>query len=123
MVGFLEVDALLDGVAILSQFADQWTDLPQTERRLWTALQIAAHEAIFGNAQLQRRRASTVASCAAILLGQLNNALDAAHSEFALASMDAEYAIEVGRGGVYLRLTSEQCADRPSPMSHRNGGR
>jgi hypothetical protein len=88
MVGFLEVDALLDEVAILSQFADQWIDLPQTERGLRTALQIAAHEAIFGNAQLQRRRASTVAGRAAILLGQLKNALDAAHSEFALASMD-----------------------------------
>jgi len=68
MVGFLEVDALLDQVAILSQFADEWIDLSQSERSLWTALQIAAHEAILGDAQFQCRRTSTVTSRAAILL-------------------------------------------------------
>jgi len=60
MVGFLEVDAFLDQVAILSQFADEGIDLPQSERGRWTALQIAAHEVIRGEAQLQRRRASIV---------------------------------------------------------------
>ena len=78
----------MDQVAILSQFADEWIDLSQSERSLWTALQIAAHEAILGDAQFQRRRAGIVASCAAVLLDQLENALYAAHSEFALASMD-----------------------------------
>ena len=79
---------MLDQVAILSQFADQWIDLPQTERRLRIALQIAAHEAILGDAQFQRRRTGIVRSCAAVLLDQLENALDAAYSEFALASLD-----------------------------------
>src|SRR5277367_6134012 len=87
-MGFLEVDALLDQVAILAEFADEWIDLSQSERSLWTALQITAHEAILGNTQFQRRRAGVLASHAAIPLDQLENALDAAHSEFALASMD-----------------------------------
>jgi hypothetical protein len=77
----------LDQVAILGQFADEWIDLPQTERSLRAALQIAAHEAVLGNAQLQRRRTDIIASRAAILLDQLENALDATYSEFALASM------------------------------------
>jgi hypothetical protein len=81
-------DALLDQVAILGQFADQWIDLPQAERCLRPALQIAAYEAILGNAQLQRRCTGIVASHAAILLRQLENALDATHSEFALPGMD-----------------------------------
>src|SRR6266567_1550426 len=51
------------------------------------ALQIAAYEAILGDAQFQRRRTGIVRSHAAILLDQLENALDATHSEFALASM------------------------------------
>src|SRR5271166_5960905 len=87
-MGFLEVDALLDQVAILAEFADEWIDLSQSERSLWTALQITAHEAILGNTQFQRRRAGVLASHAAIPLDQLENALDAAQSEFALASMD-----------------------------------
>ena len=87
-MGFLEVDALLDQVAILGQFADERIDLSQTEWRLRAALQIAAHEAILGNAEILRRCAGIFASRAAILLGQLQNALDATHSEFALASMD-----------------------------------
>src|SRR5271166_4413646 len=87
-MGFLEVDALLDQVAILAEFADEWIDLSQSERSLWTALQITAHEAILGNTQFQRRRAGVLASHAAIPLDQLQNALDATHSEFALASMD-----------------------------------
>jgi len=79
---------LLDQVAILAQFADERIDLPQSERSLWIALQIAAYEAILGDAQFQRRRTCIVRSHAAILLDQLENALDATHSEFALASMD-----------------------------------
>src|ERR1017187_9372028 len=51
-------------------------------------LQKTAHEAILGNAQLQRRRASIVASRAAIFLDKVENALNATYSEFALASMD-----------------------------------
>jgi hypothetical protein len=60
MVGFLEVDALLDQIAILGQIADEWIDLPQSERSLRTALQIAAHEAILGDVQFQRRRTGIV---------------------------------------------------------------
>jgi hypothetical protein len=77
----------LDQVAILGQFADEWIDLPQTERSLRAALQIAAYEAVLGNAQLQRRRTGIIASRAAILLDQLEDALDATDSEFTLASM------------------------------------
>ena len=91
------MDSLLDQVAILAQFADEWIDLLQAQRSLRAALQIAAHEAILGNAQLHRRRAGIVASRAAISLDQLENALDATHSEFALASMDGiAYGSDVG---------------------------
>src|SRR5208337_3150081 len=85
---FLEVDALLDQVAILAEFADEWIDLSESERSLWTALQIAAYEPVLGDTQFQRRRTGIVRSHAAILLDQLKNALDATHSEFALADMD-----------------------------------
>ena len=121
MVGFLEVDALLDEVAILGQFADQWIDLPQRERSLRSALQIAAHEAILGDAQFQRRRTGIVASCAAILLGQLKNALDAAYSEFALASMDG--VADSADAGSRLVRTCQQlkqlwrCATRTIPIA------
>ena len=56
----LEVDALLNQVAILAELANEWIDLSQSERSLWTALQIAAYEAILGHAQFQRRRTGTV---------------------------------------------------------------
>ena len=78
----------MDQVAVLGQFADKWIDLPQSEPGLWTALQIAAYEAILGDAQLQRRRTGVVGSRAAILLDQLENTLDATHAQFVLASMD-----------------------------------
>ena len=38
----------------------QWIDLAQAQRRLRAALQVAAHEAILGHAQLQCRRAGIV---------------------------------------------------------------
>src|SRR5277367_44406 len=108
-MGFLEVDALLDQVAILAEFADEWIDLSQSERSLWTALQITAHEAILGNTQFQRRRAGVLASHAAIPLDQLENALDAAHSEFALASMDGVAdSADVGSGLVGARQQLKQ---------------
>jgi hypothetical protein len=93
------VDALLDQVAILAQFADKRIDLPQTERSLRAAFQITAHETILGDAQVQCRRASVVRSRAAILLDQLENTLDATHSKFALASMDGVAdSADVGSG-------------------------
>jgi hypothetical protein len=106
----------LDQVAILAQFADERIDLPQSERSLWTALQIAAYEAILGDAQFKRRRACIVRSHAAILLDQLENALDAAHSEFALASMDGiADSADIGSGLVCTRQLLKQrrrCAAR-----------
>lgn len=66
----------MDYVAILGEVADQRVDLPQSQRCLQTALQIAAHEAILKNTQFQSRRAGSIASCAAILLDQLEHALD-----------------------------------------------
>ena len=55
-IGFLEVDALLDQVAILGQFTDERIDLAQRQRRLRAALQIAAHEAILGSHPVPARR-------------------------------------------------------------------
>ena len=78
---FLELDSLLDQVAILGQFADQGIDLPQAQRGLRAALQITAHEPVLGHAQLQRRGAGLVASCTAVLLGQREHAHDAADPE------------------------------------------
>src|SRR5271156_1078180 len=109
-MGFLEVDALLDQVAILAEFADEWIDLSQSERSLRTALQIAAYEPILGDAQLQRRRTGIVGGHSAILLDQLENALDATHSEFALASMDS-VADRADMGSRFVR-TCQQLKQR-----------
>src|SRR6266700_1651659 len=74
------------------------------------ALQIAAYEAILGDAQFQRRRTGIVRSHAAILLDQLENALDATHSEFALASVDS-VADRADIGSCLMR-TSQQLKQR-----------
>src|ERR1039458_4753227 len=71
-----------------------------------TSVEIAAHEAILRNAQFQGRRASIVRSRAAIVLDQLENALDATHSEFALASMDG--VADSADAGSCLVCTSQQ---------------
>ena len=83
-----KLDSLLDQVAILGQFADEGIDLAQPQRGLRAALQIAAHEAVLGHAQLQRRGAGLVAGRAAVLLGQREHAHDAAHSSLGLTMMD-----------------------------------
>src|SRR5579872_6870651 len=49
------------------------------------ALQVAAHEAILGHAQLQRRRAGVLAGRGAVLFHQVQYTLDAAHTLFRLA--------------------------------------
>ena len=82
------MDSLLDHVAILAQFADEGIDLLQAQRGLLAALQIAANELVIAHAQLQRRSAGLIASSIAVLFGKREHALDAADSEFALASMD-----------------------------------
>ena len=85
---------MIDEVAILHQFADQGIDLLQTEWGLWTALPIAADEAVFLHSHLQRGSAGFVHSCRAILLGSGEDAEDAAHAHFSLLAMDgfAEHA-------------------------------
>jgi hypothetical protein len=57
MIGFLEVDALLDQVAILGQLADERIDLAQSQWRLRAAFEIPAHEAVLGHSQFQGRGA------------------------------------------------------------------
>jgi len=49
---------------LLHQFADEGIDLLQTERGLRTAFQIAAHEAVFHNAYLQRGSTSLIGGAA-----------------------------------------------------------
>ena len=78
----LEVDALLDEVAILSQFADEWIDLPQRESSLWTALQITAHEAILrGRAGSSAAAQASSEAALPYFLTSTKNALDATHPE------------------------------------------
>ena len=60
----------------------------QTQRRLRAALQIAADEAVFLNSHVQRGGAGFIDRCGAVLLGQRENAEDAAHSDLALLAVD-----------------------------------
>src|ERR1035438_3358263 len=85
---FLELDSLLDQVAILSQFADKRIDLPQAQRSLRAAFQIAAHESVLAHAQFQCRGAGLIASHTAVFLGQREHAQDAANSRLGLTMVD-----------------------------------
>src|SRR5579863_1811215 len=88
MIGFLEVDALLNQVAILGQLADERIDLAQSQWRLRAAFEIPANETVLGHSQFQGRGTGFLRGGTAILLGQREQAHYAAQSGFALALMD-----------------------------------
>src|SRR6202140_2169917 len=85
---FYLLGSVVDEVAVLHQFADQRIDLLQTEWGLRAAFQIAADEAVFLNSHVQRSGAGFIDRHGAVLLGQGENAQDAAHSDFALLAVD-----------------------------------
>jgi len=80
---------VVEPVAILDQFTDEWIDLAQRQRRLRAALQITAHEAIFAHTQFQRSSASLIDSRTTVLLGQPQHTHDAAHSRLGLTPVSA----------------------------------
>ncbi len=83
----------------------------QTEWGLWAALQIAADEAVFLYSHLQRGSAGIIDRGYAVLLGQGENAEDAAHTDFSLLAMDgfAEHAdVRAGAAGAPQQLRSAQ---------------
>src|ERR1019366_3401427 len=103
-IGFLELESLLDQVAILGQFADERIDLPQGQRGLLAALQITPHELILAHAQFQRCFAGLVASRTAVLLGKREHAHDAANAGLGLAMVDrVADGADVGAGLVSPR--------------------
>src|ERR1035438_5940204 len=79
---------VVDEVAVLHQLADQGIDLVQTQWSLRAAFQIAADEAIFLHSHVERGGASFIDRRGAVLLGQGENAQDAAHSDLALLAVD-----------------------------------
>jgi hypothetical protein len=90
---------------------NQGIDLLQTEWCLWAALQIAADEAIFLDAHLQRGGAGFIDCRRAVLLGQGEHAEDAADADFSLLAMDglAERAdVRSGATGAPQQLGSAQ---------------
>ncbi len=60
---------MVDEIAVLHEFADQGIDLLQTEWGLRTAFQIAADEALFLDAHLQRSGTGFLGGGRAVLLG------------------------------------------------------
>jgi hypothetical protein len=70
---------VIDEIAILHEFADERIDLLQAEWGLGATFQIAAHEAIFLDAHLQRSSAGFL---------ERENPEDAAHANFSLLTMD-----------------------------------
>jgi hypothetical protein len=69
------------------ELADEWIDLSQTQGRLRVALQIPAHEAIVIRFDFQSSGACIVEASNAILLGERQQALNAADGWFSLQPM------------------------------------
>jgi len=58
--------------------------LPQAQRQLRIAFQVAAYEAVFTRARFQRQDASVIGGGHAVLLGQSQHTEDTAHGHFPL---------------------------------------
>src|SRR5271165_1403540 len=80
--------SVINQVAVLHQLADQRIHLLQTEWGLGVALQIAADKAVLLHSHLQRSGAGFIDRRCSVLLGQRENAQDAAHAYFAFLAMD-----------------------------------
>jgi hypothetical protein len=78
---------VINKVAVLHQLANQGIHLLQTEWGLRVALQIAADKAVFLHSHLQRSGAGFIDRGCAVLLGQGENAQDAAYADFPLLAM------------------------------------
>ena len=68
----------------IGELADQRIDLAQAQRQLRMPLQIAAHEAVLAGAHFQSGGAGIVDAGGAVLLGQRQHALNAAHRGLAV---------------------------------------
>src|SRR5271165_5702599 len=80
--------SVVNQVAVLHQLANQRIHLLQTEWGLRVALQIAPDKAVFLHSHLQRSGAGFIDRRCSVLLGQRENAQDAAHTYFAFLTMD-----------------------------------
>ena len=76
--------SFFDEVAVKTELADQRIDLPETERRVGCALQVAAHEAIVESLHLKGGGAGIFDACNAVLLNEREQALKAADGGFGL---------------------------------------
>ena len=85
MVDSPDVSSVFNEVAVQSELADERIDLPQAQRQLRIAFQVAAHEAVLARARFQRHGASVIGGSNAVLLGQRQHAQDAAHRNSSLA--------------------------------------
>src|SRR6266700_2150104 len=84
---FLLTDAI-DQIAVLGELSDQRVDLAQADRRAGAPFQVAAHEAVGRQAQLQRRATRIVDAERAVLAPEREHALDAPLAHFRLALVD-----------------------------------
>src|SRR5580700_6774531 len=71
-------------VAVESELANQWIDLPQADRRLRTALQITANETEIENFQFQSGGTGIVDAGHAVFFGEGEKPQYAAHGGFGL---------------------------------------
>ncbi len=76
--------SFFDEVTVKTELANQRVDLPETERRVGCALQIAAHEAIVESLHLQSCGAGVFDAGNAVLLNERKQALNAANGGFSL---------------------------------------
>ena len=74
--------------------------MPQAQRCLRAALQIAPHEAVLGHTQFQCRCAGLVAGRATVLLGLREHAQDAADANLGLSLVDSLTEGADGRAGL-----------------------
>ena len=70
--------SFFDEVAVKTELADQGIDLPETERWVGCALQVAAHEAVVESLHFQSRGAGIFNAGDTILLNERKYALNAA---------------------------------------------
>src|SRR5262245_31451520 len=72
--------SVVNEVAIHGELSNERIDLPQGQPQLRSALQVAAHEAVFRDADFQSRCAGVIDGSHAVFLGQREYAQDTAHS-------------------------------------------
>ena len=106
--------SVFNEVAIQSELADERIDLPQAQRQLRIAFQVAAHEAVFARARFQRHGASVIGGSDAVLLGQRQHTQDAAHRNWSLALVQGLAQRADVRSGLVRAAQQLLCAEAES---------